>query len=214
MMADTVESINRMAPVINAAIENQRRIQQTLSPILKSLEPTMEIVANITRSIQPVLNSITFPSFVTEAPAAETRAEAKPTLIRRTSAVDLPIGATWHGVKISFKDEHTIKVRYECRLIGIYSAEKLGFTRGNTNEARTNYQWDLLRILSMEEFFDGKWKPTVENLMDHFDLNKNTVEKRKELLTTTLKEAFGIDDNPFHKYNKLVGYKPKFQLFL
>ena len=108
-------------------------------------------------------------------------------------------GISWNDIITKFKDGHNVQI-----VVGehIYTAnyKEMGFE--DSRQLKPNSQWALLKILSREN--GGlSWKESNAN---------NKVKKQKQLLSTKLREYFNINDDPFHKYNKKLGYQIKITL--
>lgn len=214
MMADTIESLNRMAPIFNAAIEHQRRTEKALRPILntiRTLEPTINIMASIAQNIRPGFGPfLGSETTTTKLDVAKPESHSLPA--RPEPVVQLPQNANWYKLEVWLIDRHTIKVIYDKKFIGKYDHIKLGFGMKNTRDLRPNILWELLLKFSVvQEYEEYDWKPTVENLVPVLETSRKNVEKRKENLGDQFQIAFGIYEDPF-TYNSNLGYQPKFRL--
>ena len=127
------------------------------------------------------------------------------------STVDMPDGATWNNTELRFADAHTLRVLHKEKSLGSYDYAALGFARENTKEGLHDKQWDFLTQLSV--FIEMKGvAPTIENLSRHLKISRGACEKRGQNLSKQLQMAFGINSDPFHKYDSVKGYRPKFAL--
>lgn len=111
----------------------------------------------------------------------------------------LPPNISWGEIVIKFLDGHNIQIVAGNQ---VYKAnyKEMGFD--DSRQLKPNSQWALLIILSREN--GGlSWKEGNAN---------NKIKKQKQLLSTKLREYFNINDDPFHKYNKKLGYQIKITL--
>lgn len=111
----------------------------------------------------------------------------------------LPPNVSWGDIIIKFLDGHNIQIVAGKQ---IYKADYKEMGLDDSRQLQPNSQWALLRILSRQN--GGlSWKESNAN---------NKVKKQKQLLSTRLKEYFNINDDPFFKYNKKIGYQIKITL--
>lgn len=148
------------------------------------------------------------------------------------SVVDLPENAHWENLTLQFTDSENIEVLYKDTKTGIYNCDAIGFAKNDKGERTPTKAWKFLLSLSLMDFPDGNKKETEEyqpyekNVKRIYPTNatilhdekmgfsqKNTIEKRKSELSKRLRAAFGIDEEPFHPYDKEYGYTPKFKLY-
>lgn len=116
-----------------------------------------------------------------------------------TSFFPTPQGASWADVEIRFLDGETVSVSVGgSQAVHVYA--QLGMADGRN--ARPNKQWELLRA-----FASG-----------HGLLTWSTAgacrqnKKRKEYLSTALREFFRIDGDPFELTGDKKGWRAKFKL--
>jgi len=145
--------------------------------------------------------------------------------------VDLPESAYWESLTIQFTDKEKIEVLYKDTKLGIYDYDTLGFAKNGKGERVPTEAWKFLLMLSLMQNPDDKKERTGEYQSFEQSVKKiyptrdvilhdanmgfskgNTIEKRKSELSKRLRAAFGIDEEPFHSYDKKYGYAPKFKL--
>jgi hypothetical protein len=115
------------------------------------------------------------------------------------SRFDTPAGTTWPGILVRFLDGHTVSIAIDSR------TERRTFAEMNMKDGRNGNptkQWKLLETLAQN---GGRlsWKTSAAN---------PKLKKQIELLAHRLQEYFDIPENPFHNYQKGVGWQIKLQL--
>jgi len=129
--------------------------------------------------------------------------------------VEVPAGAKWPDITISFQNSHDVKILYKDVMLGTYSYEQLNFDKRNTTDNPPNKLWALLRVLAVgaEYKSDVEIILTKEHLMDVCGVvSENAVEKQKSDLAKGLRSALGIQESPFETYTPEKGYQTKFIL--
>ena len=110
-----------------------------------------------------------------------------------------PPGTSWQDITIRFLDGHTVSVA-----MGDVS-QRLNFAELGMKDSRNgnpNSQWTLLRILA-ENGGRLSWQQPAA------DPKK---KKQVELLARRLQDFFGIEESPFHPYQKGNGWQLKAHL--
>lgn len=128
--------------------------------------------------------------------------------------VKLPPEAKWEYLRCYLTDTRTLLVKYNNKHIGYYGYDELGFAKSNTTDKKPNKQWDLLQKIAMlYSYKDGKLsEQTVKELTAMLKINNANLYQRKKSLSTTLQQAFGIEDDPFCEYLPTMGYRLKFKI--
>ena len=234
------ENINRMKPFWEQAALAQKRTNEALAPLTRSLEAIRLITSPLSESftaIQKISQLMSF-SFVlptlhetyTYVPPlrqiypVETTVEViEPThkeievkvTSKITPLIKLSMIINWGiDLELRFKDSQTLSVVYKGKLLGSYTFIELGFDRKNTRETerKPDKQWDLLRQLSIIAETGYTFKTTPGELAMHLKISKAACYKLKASLTDKLQSAFGVLDDPFQEYNPEIGYRFKFAL--
>lgn len=119
---------------------------------------------------------------------------------KKSEKINLPFGTKWENLSIKFRDGHNVDIFLGNKLIAKTDYKKMGFENKKTRNP--NIQWDMLRILSSvngELSFDGA--KVITN-----------GKKRKQYLSDSLKDYFGINSDPFYSYKKEKSYRIKINL--
>ena len=201
------------------ALIRKKQVEDQLRKSLEPVMPTLRFIAEVNKIYQDVYGTAETTVEEVELPEKVATPTKKPKnkkdVLFMEPKVQLPTGAKWSDITITFKNGHDVEVQYKDIKMGVFSHEQLGFARGNTEMNSPNKLWLLLEILAMAEEFviDKKVVLTKEHLKDVFKCkNENVVEKQKSSLSMSLRLAFGIQEEPFEKYTPEQGYKPKFRL--
>ncbi len=108
-------------------------------------------------------------------------------------------GLRWQHIEVKFVDGHTVKVRAQ-EVRERYNFSQMGFMDRRTGNP--NKQWKALEAAAEH----------------HGTLSYETcgtsaqMKKRKQLLANTLKAFFGLEDDPFYRYGKAVGWRTRFKI--
>ena len=209
-LADVIGPLSAsMAPIF----EEWERQSTALQPILEGFAAQAEWIRSTVQSVEELHSGLFYaepwpviaPAVVT-APRIEPRRE---TVVRRTTI--LPPAARWDDVRIEFVDERNVNVFHRNKMIGSFDWQELGFARKNTTDARPSKPWILLLHLSIFSGYEGA-KPTIGKIGYQIKDSRSTLQKRKQLLSSQLRAAFGIADDPFLQYDATEGYRTKFAL--
>lgn len=201
------------------ALTRKKQVEDQVRKSLEPIMPTLRFIAEVNKIYQDVYG--TAETTVEEMESTEKVAvpikkpKTKKDVLFAPPKVELPTGAKWSDITITFKNEQDVEVQYKDIKMGVFSHEKLGFARGNTEMNSPNKLWLLLRMMAIAEEFesDKKIVLTKENLKNAFQCkNENVVEKQKSSLSMSLRLALGIQEEPFEKYTQEQGYRPKFRL--
>lgn len=191
------------------------QIRESLEPIM----PTLRFMAEMNKIYQDVYGTAETTLVEVELPKKMATKIKKPKTKKEVlfsqPKIDVPDGAKWSDMTIAFKNSQDVEVRFKDTRLGIFSHEQLGFARGNTEMNSPNKLWLLLEMLAMAEEFESDQKIVLTNdhLKDVFKCKKvNVIEKQKSSLSMSLRQAFGIHEDPFEKYTNEQGYRPKFKL--
>ncbi len=117
--------------------------------------------------------------------------------------LDLPENISWENITIKFIDGHDVNVIIDKN--GINKTIKVNYAQlgfMDKRKRKPNLQWVLLKGLSSN---DGKtsWSDSLASPM---------LKKSKQLLAQTLRNAFGITNDPFYPYRQNKCYEIKIQL--
>ncbi|USN88274.1 MAG: hypothetical protein H6779_02405 [Candidatus Nomurabacteria bacterium] len=200
----------RQALLQRKALEDQ--VRQAIEPI----KPTLRFIAELQVIYQEVYGAETETEISTEsAPvsASSMKAKTKKEVLFTEAKVKLPENAKWQELSISFKNNEDVEVKYGDTIIGKYSHEDLGFAQANTEWKKPDRRWALLRMMSALLGREPNIPATKQHLMNVCGVTSpNAVEKRKSDLSMGLRQAFGINEEPFERYTNETGYQPKFTL--
>lgn len=200
----------RQALIRRKALEDQ--VRQAIEPI----KPTLRFIAELQAIYQEVYGAEPVTEISAEPapePVKQVRPKTKKEVLFGKPKVELPQGAKWQDLTISFQNSQDIEVKYGDVSIGKYSHEDLGFAQANTEWKKPDRRWTLLYVLAVT----GAYRPRVVTNKDHLMkvckvTKPNAVEKQKSDLGKGLRAAFGIQEEPFEKYSHETGYQPKFTL--
>jgi hypothetical protein len=107
-----------------------------------------------------------------------------------------PLGTRWHHVSIRFLNGHDVHIQARGQS-AVYDFTQMGMADSRKNPAEPNLQWKLL-IQFAENGGEITWRDSQAS---------PKLEKRKELLSKSLKTFFGIGDEPFEKLPKGLGWR-------
>jgi hypothetical protein len=200
----------RQALIRRKAIEDQ--VQQAIEPI----KPTLRFIAELQAIYQEVYGAEPVAEISAEPapePVKQVQPKTKKEVLFSKPRVELPQGAKWEDLTISFCNSQDIEVKYGDTSIGKYSHMDLGFAQKNTEWKKPDRRWTLLYVLAVT----GAYRPKVIINKDHLMQvcgvkSANAVEKQKSDLAKALRATFGIHSEPFEKYSHETGYQPKFTL--
>ena len=108
-------------------------------------------------------------------------------------------GLRWQDVQIKFVDGHTVRIMAKGTTETV-DYKEMGFDDSRAH--KPNSQWALLGLLAQNEG-EISWGDSAA---------KDSVKKRKQVLSDTLKAFFHIDDEPFYPYRDEKAYRTKFTL--
>jgi len=129
----------------------------------------------------------------------QVRTETKPPII------PLPQSTRWENITIKFINGHDVEILLSGKHCKKSSCEEMGFL--DSKSKRPNEQWKLLESLSLRSG-EISWQNNAD-IPD--DLRKH-LPKRKQNLSKTLKEVFGLHEDPFHNYRRQKMYRARFLL--
>lgn len=200
----------RQALIRCKALEDQ--VRQAIEPI----KPTLRFIAELQAIYQEVYGAEPVAEISAE-PAPEPMKQVKPKTKKEVlfskPKVKLPPNAKWQDLTLSFINTEDIEVKYGDTIIGKHSHEDLGFTQANTEWKKPDRRWGLLQVISALAGRQPKIPATKQHLMNVCGVTSpNAVEKRKSDLSMGLRQAFGINEEPFNRYTNETGYQPKFTL--
>ena len=115
------------------------------------------------------------------------------------SVFPTPAGCNWSAVKIRFLDGDTVTIS-AGEASGRYLYSQMGFAKGSNK--RVNLQWELLRSLAAG-YGVMTWNSPGAS-------RKN--QKRRERLSATLIQFFGIPEDPIQLLPDRSGWKTHFVL--
>jgi hypothetical protein len=114
-----------------------------------------------------------------------------------------PKDLTWKEVSIVFTSDEAVKIKARGIARKVTYLE-MDFKDGRKGD-RPDSRWGFLLRLAQHG----------ELRLDNSDIDQKTKDGAKTAvkdIRKRLKEFFGIDDDPFHKYRKVKAYKPRFTL--
>lgn len=111
----------------------------------------------------------------------------------------LPKDFKWESITIKFIDGHNVQI---VAGDNIYKAmyKEMGFE--DSRKVNPDQQWIFLRYLSKNRG-SISWDDKMAN---------DKLKKKKQLLSKTLRDYFGIKEDPFYSYRKEKSYKIKINL--
>ena len=112
----------------------------------------------------------------------------------------LPKNASWEGLRIKFFDGHTVKVKYPGLPLKTFDYKDIGFKNNKTQNP--NLYWTFLKALA-----ENGGTYSISNTFNRQFCRQTKFETAKRL-----KAFFGLRTDPFHRYYKKEGFKPKFAL--
>lgn len=118
----------------------------------------------------------------------------------------VPRGTRWEQIVMKFLNGHEVLIKTgDISIVSDYEA--LGFADNKSKLKLPKVQWDLLVGLSK---VNGEltWKNN-DVLQPRV---RSSATKQKQLLSDTLKKAFGINNDPFYDYEKEKAYRIKMRL--
>ncbi|MEK7554433.1 MAG: hypothetical protein AAB518_00390 [Patescibacteria group bacterium] len=132
--------------------------------------------------------------------------------IKIEKSIAIPDGVRWDDIRIDLKDNRSADIFCKKELIGTYDYELLGLVRRNTSAKIPNQQSEFLKQLAFASMSENLFKPTVQNIAQEMKIKSNDCHQIKRSLSKKLKTVFGIPKNPFHRYDPIEGYRPRFEL--
>lgn len=115
------------------------------------------------------------------------------------SGFPTPPNCTWSAIKIRFLDIDSVSIT-AAGVVGRYHFSEMGFA--NQNNKRSSVQWELLRSFS-KGYGTLTWDSPGAS-------RKN--QKRRERLSATLMEFFGITEDPIRWLTDQCGWQTQFAL--
>lgn len=110
-----------------------------------------------------------------------------------------PPNCSWSAIKIRFLDIDTVSIT-AAGVVGRYHFTEMGFARAGNK--RSNVQWELLRAFA-KSYGTMTWTSPGASRQN---------QKRKERLSETLCEFFGISDDPIRWMPDRCGWQTLFAL--
>jgi hypothetical protein len=202
--------------MLRQTLEKRKAIEDQVRQAIEPIKPTLRFIAELQAIYQEVYGAEPVAEISAEPapkPVKQVQPKTKKEVLFGKPKVELPQGANWQDLTISFQNSQDIEVKYGDVSIGKYSHEDLGFAQANTEWKKPDRRWTLLYVLAVT----GAYKPRViitkDHLMDVCGVKSvNAVEKQKSDLAKGLRATFGIHSEPFEKYSHETGYQPKFTL--
>lgn len=142
----------------------------------------------------------------------ENKSKTTDALFKKISVVELPKDAKWEYLEIKFENKFDISIYYRDKFIKRCNNEDLGLVRKNTKDQKHDKQWEFLEQLAIIGNNSNLATATTETLTKALETTELNLAKIKENLSKKLKNAFGINENPFLKYDAEYGYRLKFKL--
>ncbi|MDO8730478.1 MAG: hypothetical protein Q7J69_04760 [Candidatus Omnitrophota bacterium] len=107
----------------------------------------------------------------------------------------------WDALTVQFLDGHNVKISGKDTKTPVTAHYKeMGFE--DARNRKPNQQWEFLKLLAMRggEF---SWDDSEA---------RDTLKKKKQLLSKTLRDCFGIKGDPFYPYKENSSYRIKINL--
>lgn len=116
---------------------------------------------------------------------------------------DFPPDTKWEDITLIFLSDDLVRVEAK-EISKKYQYSDLGFTDRRKGD-EPNSRWPILRIFAE---FNGEfsWELNID------DEIKQKMPSIVRDISKKLKDAFGINDSPFHHYSKEKSYKTKFTI--
>jgi hypothetical protein len=125
-------------------------------------------------------------------------------------SLGLPDNVKWQDITIRFIDNGDNVEISTKEITKMASYQDMGFE--DSRKKRPNVQWHFLRLLAMPQF-NGElsWEKISASGITN-PKEQTNYKKKKQLLAKTLKNYFGIREDPFHSYRKNGLYRIKIKL--
>lgn len=114
---------------------------------------------------------------------------------------DFPLDTKWEDMTWIFLTNEMVKIEANG-VTNKYLYSDLGFKDMRKGDVPTT-RWTVLRVFA-ENNGEISWETNIDNKLN------NKMPGIIRDISKKLKEAFGINDNPFHNYKKEKSYKTKF----
>lgn len=116
--------------------------------------------------------------------------------------IELPKGTNWDNIIIQFIDGHNIRINLDNdkKYSRVSDYKEMGME--DNKKHQPNSQWEFLKLLSS---YRGRltWGDSHAN---------DTLKKKKQLLSNSLKTCFQLSGEPFESYRKAKAYEIKINL--
>ncbi len=123
------------------------------------------------------------------------------TLAKRTAEQKHLFGnLKWEGIQIKFIDGNYVKISGKNTKPVTVHYKEMGFE--DARDRKPNQQWEFLRLFAMR---GGEFSRDDSEA-------KDTLKKKKQLLSKTLRNYFGIKGDPFYPYKENSSYRIKINL--
>lgn len=135
-----------------------------------------------------------------------------------TALIKLPKNAKWEYMRFVIISDRDAIVYYQGKKLGQFTCEELGMARMSTSDKQPDKRFQFLyhTAIILQNKDTGVWPTT--NVLATRDAAKIPTKKQlgvvhstKRLLSSQLRETFGIDNEPI-LYDPKYGYQPKFSL--
>lgn len=196
-------NLETIRPLLARQIELRQRVADLITPILVNLKPYQELS-------EPIFINQIIPENKIVSLSFEDRKEIVNMLMQRLNKKEKPIitrasyslpkNASWEGLRIKFFDGHTVKVKYPSLPVKTFDYKDMGFKNNKTQNP--NLYWKFLKALA-----ENGGTYSISNTFNRQFCRQTKFETAKRL-----KAFFGLRTDPFYRYCKREGLKPKFAL--
>jgi len=119
--------------------------------------------------------------------------------------------STWENITITIISNDRLKIS-DSRNSEIFHYSEMGLSDKRNGEPNRAWKF-LLKLADLyTEFGEFSLKSANFNQKTHDQKLINTAKTRVKEIRKALKDATGINDDPFYNYRKIKSYKPKFNL--
>lgn len=128
--------------------------------------------------------------------------------------IEIPEGIKWENIEIRFSSPYDVEIFVKGIREFKTDYRKMGFANKRSKDKNPDRQWEFLRKLSIWD--DKMTLPEIKNYSgnarDGRIRENETMKTQKKLLSKHLQILFGIEDDPFYKYQDQGCYKPRFKV--
>jgi hypothetical protein len=181
------------------AVHLNREQVEAMQPLLSEYETLKEAIFKMNSSLNQLMFRITEAMGIS---APEQLSISLPGQ-RPISRLDIPYGIDWAKIIIRFIDPEEVEIIAGGKSLGAKNFEVLGF-RDRRKKGQPDKLWNILTKLAQRTGEIG-----YDEELDRKE--KINLKKDISLLRKRLKALFGLDEDPFHPYDrKSKSYRAKF----